>query len=238
MNIDKALLLNVMVQPIAGNQAAILYDRNPDVCPICHHSTNPTLKIGALRGSPIGGRVQLVYQCTKRGCESIFIGTYMHTTYDDGTLPQGYFALANVAPAVPRTVVFSAVINDLSPLFTVIYNQAITAETTGLDQLTGIGLRKALEFLAKDFAVGEKPENEESIRSGTLGSCIKTYLTDPNVHACAERAVWLGNDETHYTRKWRTKDIEDLKLLTKLTVNWIENVLLTRHYIDSMPSGK
>jgi hypothetical protein len=237
MTIDKARLLGATVFPIAGNQVNILYDRPPDVCPICHHSTQPILRSGALQGSPVGGRVQLFYQCTKQGCESSFIGTYMHRIFD-GSLPQGYYQLDSVAPLVPQVAVFSEVINELSPMFTVIYNQSMAAEAGGLDQLTGIGLRKALEFLVKDFAVGDNPANEETIRKTALGNCIKTYLTDPNVRACADRAVWLGNDETHYTRKWQTKDINDLKLLTKLTVNWIEIVLLTKHYTDSMPAGQ
>jgi hypothetical protein len=54
------------------------------------------------------------------------------------------------------------------------------------------------------------------------------------VKECAKRAAWLGNDETHYTRKWETKDVSDLKLLVKLTVNWIDNVLLTEKYIAEM----
>ena len=51
---------------------------------------------------------------------------------------------------------------------------------------------------------------------------------------CAKRAAWLGNDETHYTRKWEDKDVKDLKLLVHLTVNWIDNVLLTQKYISEM----
>ena len=49
-----------------------------------------------------------------------------------------------------------------------------------------------------------------------------------------KRAVWLGNDETHYVRKWEDKDISDLKRLIKLTVNWIENNLLTQDYMSTM----
>lgn len=52
------------------------------------------------------------------------------------------------------------------------------------------------------------------------------------------RAVWLGNDETHYVRKWEEKDVNDLKLLVRLTVNWIDNVLLTKKYIADMSAGK
>jgi len=50
----------------------------------------------------------------------------------------------------------------------------------------------------------------------------------------AERATWLGNDETHYYRKWENKDISDLKALLRLTINAIENQLLAESYENEM----
>lgn len=138
------------------------------------------------------------------------------------------------APVAPKTADFSEEISNLSPTFVAIYNQALAADSESLDHLVGIGLRKALEFLIKDFAVDQNPDKEESIRKMTLANCIKTYANDPNIQSCATRAAWLGNDETHYTRKWIDKDINDLRLLIRLTVNWIENVLLTAKYSQEM----
>ena len=100
--------------------------------------------------------------------------------------------------------------------------------------MTGIGLRKALEFLVKDFALKEHPDKEDAIKKTFLGSCIENYIDDANVKECARRAAWLGNDETHYLRKWTDKDVKDLKLLITLTVHWIDNVLLTRKYLAEM----
>ena len=48
---------------------------------------------------------------------------------------------------------------------------------------------------------------------------ITAYIAHPKVASLAERDVWLGNDETHYVRKWEGKDVQDLKLLIKLTVS-------------------
>jgi len=50
----------------------------------------------------------------------------------------------------------------------------------------------------------------------------------------AKRATWLGNDETHYLRKWESKDINDLKTLLQLTINSIENQLLAKAYESDM----
>jgi len=68
----------------------------------------------------------------------------------------------------------------------------------------------------------------------TLGNCIKGKVNDPNIKTCAERATWLGNDETHYVRTWNGHDIQDLKRLIKLTVNWISNEILTENYSAEM----
>lgn len=120
-------------------------------------------------------------------------------------------------------------------MFVEIYNDARAAEGQGLAQLVGIGLRKAVEFLIKDFSVHQHPDQTDRIKSMMLGPCINEYVTDQNVKDCAKRAAWLGNDETHYIRKWEDKDITDLKLLVRLTTNWVDNVLLTQKYVADMP---
>lgn len=50
----------------------------------------------------------------------------------------------------------------------------------------------------------------------------------------AKRAAWLGNDETHYVRKWETKDVKDLKNLIEISIHWIDMELLTEQYQNDM----
>jgi hypothetical protein len=144
------------------------------------------------------------------------------------------YGLVGLAPWSARQTEFPQTIQEVSPAFVEIFNQAVVAESQDLTQLVGIGLRKSLEFLIKDFAASEHPEQEVQIRATPLGACITQFVSDTNVKECAKRATWLGNDETHYTRKWETKDVSDLKLLVKLTVNWIDNSLLTKKYVAEM----
>ncbi len=51
-------------------------------------------------------------------------------------------------------------------------------------------------------------------------------------------ATWLGNDETHYVRKWENKELSDLKKLVELTVYWVASDILTRELEASMPDPK
>jgi hypothetical protein len=126
-------------------------------------------------------------------------------------------------------------ITKLSSNFVEINGQAATAEQYGLNQIAGVGYRKALEFLIKDYCITRHPDKAKEIKGAWLATCIKTYVDDANTKLCAERAAWLGNDETHYVRRWEDKDIGDLKILIKLTIAWIHNNLLTKKYLSDMP---
>ena len=197
----------------------------PDECPICHRHVSPTALGAAVNASR--DELQAVYRCTNGACDSIFIGIY--------AVMQGTGTLVRTTPTTPTSKEFEQTICDLSPAFVKIYNQAIAAEAFELDQVVGIGLRKALEFLIKDFATKQAPAEADSIKTLSLSKVINTYIADENLKKVAERATWLGNDETHYERIWEEKDLEDLKRLIRLSVNWIDNVLTTEQYIESMP---
>ena len=82
------------------------------------------------------------------------------------------------------------------------------------------------------------PTKEEAIKSKPLGKCIQEDVSEAKVKKVAERAVWLGNDETHYVRKWKEKDVDDLVSLIFLTVHWIESEIETEKLLESMSVRK
>jgi adenosyl cobinamide kinase/adenosyl cobinamide phosphate guanylyltransferase len=104
--------------------------------------------------------------------------------------------------------------------------------------VAGPGYRKALEFLIKDYAIGFNSEAAESIKKMALIDCIKTYMNNDMVKGMAERAAWLGNDETHHTRKWEEKDLNDLKALVSLVLSAMLTELQYRKIKQDMPKGK
>jgi hypothetical protein len=128
----------------------------------------------------------------------------------------------------PPLRAFDERIMEVSPRFVRIYNQAAQAEAHGLDELVGIGYRKALEFLIKDYLCHQQPDKQDEIKkTKQLGTVINNFVSDPNVKEIASRTAWLGNDEAHYVREWEDKDIEDLKQLMQLTIFWVSSSLLT-----------
>jgi hypothetical protein len=64
---------------------------------------------------------------------------------------------------------------------------------------------------------------------------ISEHIDDANIKASAARAAWLGNDETHYERRWTDKHIKDLKALIAVTESWVNTHLLTQQYLSAMP---
>ncbi|KRN88174.1 hypothetical protein IV43_GL000024 [Ligilactobacillus acidipiscis] len=82
----------------------------------------------------------------------------------------------------------------------------------GLDEIAGVGYRKSIEFLIKSYVIREHPDKKDQVESMFLGNVIKDDLTDiPRVQSLAQAAVWIGNDETHFTRIHDDKDIRDMK---------------------------
>lgn len=142
--------------------------------------------------------------------------------------------------AKPRSKAFSEIIKTISPEFVSIYNQAYYAEQIRLNQICGVGYRKALEFLIKDYLISkeEDEQKKDSIKSKFLNNCIQENVQSENIKNVAKRAVWLGNDETHYVRKWADKDVSNLKHLIDLAVRWIENEVETERVLQEMESSK
>jgi hypothetical protein len=216
--------INVMRR--TGEGANITINGTPDECPRCRRFINVFAVWGGISAS--NATVQTVFRCTSSECDELFIGTYIRNPQDS------IYYLDGTAPLKSLPLKFPETVAGVSPTFIEIMNQVVVAEAQQLSQLEGIGLRKGLEFLVKDFSIQQHPTEAEEIKKTLLGNCIEKYVQDENIKQCAKRAAWLGNDETHYTRKWEDKDIEDLKLLVRLTVNWIDNVLMTQKYVQEM----
>ena len=222
----------VTVTTAAGAQRGVRLIGYPDQCPRCHSRQVPKLVGTVATSDNVYRDVEEGFQCTHAQCGSLFIAIYL---FDHPDSPPAYKFLRAI-PLKPENPQLPELVTSLSPTFSETYAQALVAESLNLTQLTGIGLRKALEFLVKDFAVTENPNDRETILKKPLATCIRDYIGDASVRETATRATWLGNDETHYLRKWEDRDVGDLKVLIRLTINGIENILLARKYITEMPA--
>jgi hypothetical protein len=208
----------------------------PDECPLCHRGTDPHTYFAYCDKNKWtkDDCLQVLYRCTWEDCQGLFITYYSAQNNNCDNFPNFNYS----KPAHKKDRTFSKTIQDISPSFITIYNQANSAEQDGLMEICGVGYRKAIEFLIKDYLIGLNNSDKEKIEEMRLGTCIEEKLDNLNIKAMAKRATWLGNDETHYRRKWVNKDLTDLKRLIDATISWIELVKLTEDTQSNMPDNK
>jgi hypothetical protein len=206
----------------------------PDVCPFCGIGINPIPKYGIFENmsdEPLNrNNVQVVFQCPIANCRALFITQYHHSG--------GRFYKRRDLYKTTNKQVFDKTINDISPDFVTIFNQSYQSEEIGLTLVSGPGYRKSLEFLIKDYVTHTLNSDEveaKKVHTSFLGDVINKYIDDARIKSTAKRAAWLGNDETHYLRKWEEKDLKDLKLLIEMTTNWILLVELSKKFEIDMP---
>ncbi|MFC0235148.1 hypothetical protein [Fictibacillus phosphorivorans] len=195
----------------------------PDNCPVCRYSISPEFIFIYHKN---GVTTELLCGCPRNNCGSLFFAEYVEENNE--------IFLSNYYPYSRSKKEFTEEIKDLSPDFISIYNQAVHAEQEKLDLICGVGYRKALEFLIKDYALYLSPTDINKIQKMPIQQCVQKYITESDIKAMAERAVWLGNDETHYVRKWENKDITDLKVLIELTVHFLTMKIKAEQYKREM----
>jgi hypothetical protein len=235
-----AVMKNVKAHHSKGSSVSVNYRDSVDHCPYCKNSMSldpdrVSYTIPVNKDKNRDNALFLTYICRKDDCQKPFIGVFNHM-YDPRATSgfRNYHYLSYVIPSLPDSKQWPHEIFEISPMFSEIYNQALACETHGYNHASGPAYRKSLEFLIKDFAVSEHTGKEDEIRGKMLGACINEYINNEPTKQCAKRAAWLGNDETHYTRKWDTKDINDLKMLIQLTVNHIQTSIMTKKYLEEM----
>jgi hypothetical protein len=206
-------------------------------CPLCHKNIKPYNMNSFLNGASANSEyMQKIIRCPS--CYMLFLALFKLAS-PMSNAQKAYFLFERSEPYRPSEPILPENIKSISPSFYEIYSQAKNAEDLGLNDICGVGYRKALEFLIKDYLISRKNElglDEDTIKKTSLGNCIKNHIKDAYVQEMAELATWLGNDETHYYRKWENKDLSDLKELIHLTMNAIDNKMISeKHKKDMKP---
>lgn len=184
-------------------------------CPKCSIASEGHV-VSAYYSEPINNseRDYLLYYCPH--CSSCYFVTYRKSftsTRED---------VVSVFPSYKGKSVFPEEIELISPKFIEIYNQALIAENSNLTALSGIGYRKALEFLVKDYCIYNHKDLDNKISEMPLAKCISTYIDNPKIKATATASAWIGNDETHYVKKHIDYNVMHLKSFIRSLIGYIE----------------
>ena len=196
-------------------------------CPICHYAIKPIDMDSSYvcKGEETAASecdLYTTFLCPK--CRNVFLGKFEYTL---GSLQSDfpyYTGSYTLTPKTPSQKQFSEEIKEISPVFVEIYGQAQQAEAADLSHLCGVGYRKALEYLVKDYLCHKYPTVEETIKAETLGRSIQR-IDDGRIQALAQRATWIGNDETHYVRRHDDLNVETMKTFINAMIHFIDSEL-------------
>lgn len=204
----------------------ITINKIPDSCPICHKTEIPEKKFGWMEDD----RLEMVFLCPNEDCQRLFMAYYIADIEETEEDEQLVYNLKGCAPQIIEKKDFPEEIAIISKRFCQIYNQAYEAEIRGLITICGIGYRTALEALVKDFLIREKIDKSDIIHIAAthIINCINQYINSDIVKHCAKKMDCLGPTETQFTRVWKRKDIQDLKDLIQLVMNWIHDEQLMK----------
>jgi len=192
-------------------------------CPFCHDG----IETQPLTFFQSGDKnAEIFLKC--KLCKSSFIG------YSEQDPRDGCYHINKLSKGNHKTTTFNKEITEVSSQFVKIYGEAEFAENENLNEVCGIGYRKALEFLIKDYLIKKFSDKEDEIKEKSLGKCIGEMIDNSRIKEIAKRATWLGNDETHYFRKWEDKDLVDLKKLIQITGHFISMELEADKYMGGM----
>lgn len=181
----------------------------PEHCPHCGKSISPErihVSDSEDSYSSEDARFVVTFRCSRSTCKKYFAVEYIFESISKLCVIAEYTYRPPIKVKLPENI------EKVSSVFVEIYSQATVAESEALNQIAGVGYRKAAEFLIKDYVISKNPSDEEHIKSIMLGQVIAEYLSDfPKIQALAKSVSWIGNDETHYVRRHNDKDIQDLK---------------------------
>lgn len=108
--------------------------------------------------------------------------------------------------------VASDAFKELSPRFYDYLSQALFADYHNHQDLAAMGFRSALEILCKDFVIKEMGVAQEKVENMHLQVLIDTHFPEVKLKNTAHLVRMLGNDYTHYVKRYSTEEYQTLKI--------------------------
>jgi len=192
----------------------------PLYCPLCSMPQSGMIKEGKhfSRGNDLF-YVTFLYEC------SVCHNTYL-TIYDvDCNNKKAEFKAfhPSISPSYSNDM-----LSKISERFIDMYNQALTCENSNHIELAAIGYRSSLEYLIKDYAINELNEDKKTVGRMSLFDATSRFL-DPESVKSADVIRILGNDYTHFERKYPEYDFEILKAYMEIFIQQIRTKYMISH---------
>ena len=190
-----------------------------NVCPHCNTTIRPIIQ--SIAGNETNSDYCfLTLSCT--ACEKYYYETFKFTYSYESSFgrSRAIFDSCATYPMPSPQIDLPDGIKLYYPEFTRIYVQSAVAENLQLFEICGMGYRKALESLIKQYAVELFPDEKSKIDSELLLPTINRFASD-DIKALAIASAWLGNDHAHLIAKYPDCDLEQLKSFIKVLCQFI-----------------
>ena len=215
----------------------------PNICPHCHVVNDPHFQNAIItKDDEEKDQIISIWNCASNGCRRSFVAEYQIVSATSSKFIR--FLNGNPkGPDWPKPIIELKSGESLGnekeeeSKFIKTYLQSLRAEHSGLDEIAGMGYRKAIEYLIKDWAIQTKPGDKEKIQASWFGKVIGDYFTG-DLKGILERATWLGNDQAHYIKLFQEYDISVLKELIGLIMVELDREHKKRHFIETIKSRK
>lgn len=185
-----------------------------EICPYCNKAIFP--EIVATNFSYNYNYASCIMSCPACS-EDFFVKFRRNTTFISYT-----YDYYEVLPFPKPQINLPADFQDFFPEFYKIYLEAAQAESYNLLEICGMGYRKALEALVKQYAIELFPDETEAIQNEMLMPTIKRFAS-PKIVTLATAATWLGNDHAHLVTKHPDYDLNALKSFINVLCQYIQS---------------
>jgi hypothetical protein len=222
----------------AGNS---IFAEDPNICPHCHVANQPNEMFRWF--DKMENKLITTWLCNFNECGRLFVVSHKEDT------ESGSFIIERTLNGLPQGPIWPKPILNLKDGTTIgteeekdskfikTYLQSLEAESNGYDEIAGMGYRKAIEYLVKDWAIQSNPSEKEKILKLWLSGIINEFFNG-DLKDILERATWLGNDQTHYNKLFEEYNLKHLKELIDLIMVELDREFKKRHYIENIEKRK
>ena len=216
----------------------------PNSCPYCHVANSPT-KLWGQESRDIDD-INITFAswtCGNIKCRRVFITQHRLDEDEKEWKLSGFLNGFPKGPDWPTPILelkcgISSNLNEKpDSKFIKTYLQSLVAENKGLDELSGMGYRKSIEYLVKDWAISIYPEKKDEIFHNWLAYVIENFFQG-DLKEILQRATWLGNDQSHYNQVFQDYNINDLKELIALIMVDLDREHKKKQYITNIQKRK
>nr|WP_054756719.1 hypothetical protein [Liquorilactobacillus satsumensis] len=150
-----------------------------EYCPHCKQSMSPKIIFAITSGVVFQNKknsIALFLKCSRKDCGKFYCLEFP-------CIADRFLDLREIQPSIPYTYSphlkndLPKNLNNTFPGFKKIYDQSLQAESMGLDEIAGVGYRKAIEFLLKEFVISKNPEKRSEIEVSFLEMLLMKIWT-------------------------------------------------------------